>query len=153
MLSSIELDDETSIGTTKINDVSVDGYLPFEFQIVQSAIPETEPKHTLGISLIAPRLFGEARGSIHRSNPLTPTLSPSGRGSSLSSRQGSNTNSSPPSKIQPRPPLQCASSQLSAALASTASGTERSSAGSGACSITFFTTANVFSTSSSANST
>ena len=32
MLSSIELNDETSIGTTKINNVTIDWHLSLEFQ-------------------------------------------------------------------------------------------------------------------------
>src|SRR5438874_2616455 len=61
--------------------------------------------------------------------------------------------------VPPRPHLteirrsaQCASSQLWAARASTASGTERESAGIGACAITFSMTGNVFSTSASTTS-
>src|SRR5215510_1923807 len=47
---------------------------------------------------------------------------------------------------------QCASSQLCAARASTASGTESESAGIGACAITFSTTGKVFATSASGTS-
>jgi hypothetical protein len=60
MLSSVDLDDKASIGTTKINDVSVDRNLSPEFQTVQSATSETKPKHTLGVGLIGTKLFGGA---------------------------------------------------------------------------------------------
>src|SRR5215467_14497627 len=52
----------------------------------------------------------------------------------------------------PSRPIQCASSQLCAARASTASGTESESAGIGACAITFSTTGKVFVTSASGTS-
>ncbi len=68
-------------------------------------------------------------------HPLTPSLSPMGRGSLPSSPLGR----AQIGNIR----NQCASSQLSAARASTASGTDSDTAGCGASSITAFTTGRV----------
>ena len=92
MLSAIKLDDETRLGTTKIRDVTINGNLSLEFQAAQSPIAQVKPKHTLGIRLIAAKSLGGAYLPIHRRNPLTPTLSPAGRGSSLPERRRSDPN-------------------------------------------------------------
>src|SRR6267154_2730853 len=88
MLPAIKLDDRTRIGTTEIDDIPVNWNLSFEFQASRSPIAKVEPKHTLGVRLIATEPSRGANVSIHRPSPLTPTLSPTGRGSSLSPRRG-----------------------------------------------------------------
>src|SRR5260370_39886741 len=89
MLSAVKLDDEASIGTTKVNDVAINWRLTLEFEAIQSAIPQSKPQHALGVGLVATKSSGGAHVSIHCRSPLTPTLSPPGRGGSPSSRRGS----------------------------------------------------------------
>jgi len=88
MLSTIELDDKTGIRTTKIDDISVNWYLSLELQAPQSPPAKLKPKHALGVSLIATEPPCGSNVPIHRRSPLTPTLSPTGGGSSPASGLG-----------------------------------------------------------------
>ena len=84
VLSAIDFHDQLSLCTQEIDDVSVDGYLSLEFQSSKSAVAQTKPQKPLGIRLIATQSPRETRVSFRHLNPLTPTLSPAGRGSAPS---------------------------------------------------------------------
>ena len=88
MLPTIELDNKTGIGATEIDNISVNWNLSLEFQAAQPPPAKLKPKHALGVGLLATKPFGDAYVSTHRRSPLTPTLSPPGRGSSPASGLG-----------------------------------------------------------------
>src|ERR1700733_14134786 len=82
MLPAVELDDQMSICAEEVDNKSVDRKLSSEFPAGKSAITQAKPQRPLRMSLVAtqvPCCFG---AGLHRPNPLTPTLSPPGRGSS-----------------------------------------------------------------------
>jgi hypothetical protein len=85
MLSTIKLDDESGVGTTEVDDVSINWHLSLELQAPQSPPAKLKPEHALGVGLIATEPPCGSSVPIHRRSPLTPTLSPPGRGSSPSS--------------------------------------------------------------------
>src|SRR5580700_1277093 len=81
MLSAVELDDQMSVCTKEVDNKSVDRKLSSEFPAAHAAVTEAKPQRPLRVSLVAtqvPRRFG---AGLHGPNPLTPTLSPPGRGS------------------------------------------------------------------------
>jgi hypothetical protein len=88
VLSAIDFDDQLSLCTQEIDDVSVDGYLSLEFQSSKSAVSQTKPQQPLGIRLIATQSPRETWVSFRHLTPLTPTLSPAGRGSAPSAGHG-----------------------------------------------------------------
>jgi hypothetical protein len=53
MLTAIDFYNELSVGAKKVDYKSIDRHLSLEFRAAKSTIPQTEPKHTLGIRLIA----------------------------------------------------------------------------------------------------
>ena len=88
VLSAVDFDDQLPVCTEEIDDVSVDGYLSLEFQSSKSAVSQTKPQQPLGIRLIATQSPRETWVSFRHLNPLTPTLSPAGRGSAPSPGHG-----------------------------------------------------------------
>src|ERR1700675_5050681 len=81
MLSAVELDDQMSVCTKEVDNKALDRKLSSEFPATQAAITQAKPQRPLRVSLVAtqvPRCFG---AGLHRPSPLTPTLSPPGRGS------------------------------------------------------------------------
>ena len=44
VLSAIDFDDQLPLCTQEIDDLSVDGYLPLEFQSSKSAVSQTKPQ-------------------------------------------------------------------------------------------------------------
>jgi hypothetical protein len=88
VLSAVDFDDQLPVCTEEIDDVSVDGYLSLEFQSSKSAVSQTKPQQPLGIRLIATQSPRETWVSFRLLNPLTPTLSPAGRGSAPSPAHG-----------------------------------------------------------------
>src|SRR5580700_2928085 len=82
MLPAVELDDQMSVCAKEVDSKSVDRKLSSKFPAAEPAVTEAKPQRPLRMSLVAtqvPRCF---RAGLHRPNPLTPTLSPAGRGSS-----------------------------------------------------------------------
>jgi hypothetical protein len=88
VLSAVDFDDQLPVCTEEIDDVSVDGYLSLEFQSSKSAVSQTKPQQPLGIRLIATQSPRETWVSFRHLTPLTPTLSPAGRGSAPSAGHG-----------------------------------------------------------------
>src|SRR5437763_1647487 len=81
MLSAIDFDDDLSVRAQEVHDVSVDRYLSLEFPSAKPAISQAKPQDPLGICLITTQAPCDVDVSFHHSDPLTPTLSPPGRGS------------------------------------------------------------------------
>src|SRR5262245_58138967 len=85
MLTAIELNDQLRISTNKVGDEAIDRNLPFEFPACESAPAQTKPKNSLCIRLMPTqascscRVVGHLRTN-YLPNPLTPPLSPAGRG-------------------------------------------------------------------------
>src|SRR6266511_4895762 len=86
MLATIWLHDQLGVGAKEIDDETIDWHLPLELPSCQTAIAQSQPQQTLGMRLIAaqpPRGLG---AHSRHPTPLTPTLSPAGRGSTPCSR-------------------------------------------------------------------
>ena len=81
MLSAADFNDQMSISAAEIDNKTADGKLSAEFPTGQTAIARPEPQCAFCVGQIAaksPRRFGAC---LHAPSPLTPTLSPTGRGS------------------------------------------------------------------------
>ncbi len=52
VLATINLDDDMSIGTEKIDNIAINRYLPPELQPIEPAIAQPQPEDTLGIRLV-----------------------------------------------------------------------------------------------------
>jgi hypothetical protein len=83
VLSAIELNDQARIRTEEIDDEAVDRNLPPKFPAGEPPVTQTKPKDALGGCLIPPQASCGLGACLGRPNPLTPTLSPLGRGSAL----------------------------------------------------------------------
>src|SRR5262245_29122013 len=86
MLAAIKLNDHLRISTNKVDDKPIDRNLSFEFPARESATAQTEPDSSLCIRLLPTQAPCCCRGIRHLRtnyvpNPLTPPLSPAGRGS------------------------------------------------------------------------
>ena len=84
VLTAIELDDQFGIRAEEIDDKAVDLHLPLELPSIQATIAESKPQQSFCIGLIAAQSPGESGFRCHHPTPLTPTLSPPGRGSTPS---------------------------------------------------------------------
>jgi hypothetical protein len=84
MLPAIELHDELRLCAAKVDNKSLDRYLPLELPAGKSSIAQTKPEHTLGIGLILPQLPRESCISLlHR--PPHPNPLPDGERESAES--------------------------------------------------------------------
>jgi hypothetical protein len=81
MLAAIDLNDDLPLGAQKIDDAAVDGDLSLEFQAGEPTVAQAKPENAFGVGLISAQSSGEFWVSLRHPNPLTPTLSPPGRGS------------------------------------------------------------------------
>jgi len=88
MLTAVDFDDEPCLGAEEIDNVPVDRGLPLEFPTGKAAVAQAKPEHAFGVGLIATQSLGEVGVHFRHPNPLTPTLSPAGRGSSPSPWHG-----------------------------------------------------------------
>jgi hypothetical protein len=94
VLASVKLNDQHRISTSKIDDEAIDGYLPLELPARESATAQPEPQDSLCIRLMPTqslryrRVVGHLRTDYAVPNPLTPPLSPAGRGSRPCSGRG-----------------------------------------------------------------
>src|ERR1700724_3712463 len=82
MLSAVELDDQMSVCAKEVDSKSVYRKLSSKFPAAESAVTEAKPQRPLRVSLVATQVPRRFWAGLHRPNPLTPTLSPAGRGSS-----------------------------------------------------------------------
>jgi len=82
MLSAIKLNDQMRVGAKEIDNEPIDWTLPSKFPTSETPIAQSEPKCPFGICLIAAQPPRSLRTCLHRPSPLTPTLSPKGKGSS-----------------------------------------------------------------------
>jgi hypothetical protein len=81
VLPAIDFYDEPPVGTVEIDNKSFDWDLSLEFPTRKSAIAQAKPQHPLGVCLIATQSPGRFCVAFRHPTPLTPTLSPRGRGS------------------------------------------------------------------------
>ena len=82
VLTTVDLNDELGIRAAEIDNELIDGSLPSELKTKKSSITQPKPQHALRIGLMTTKAPGATDVSSHDPAPLTPTLSPSGRGSS-----------------------------------------------------------------------
>jgi hypothetical protein len=82
MLSAIEFDNEFEAAGAEIGDVIADWFLPHEFNAFHLSAAQARPEFALDIGGVAAQASGGACqfAYCHISNPLTPALSPQGRG-------------------------------------------------------------------------
>lgn len=57
MRVTVNLNDQTELGTVKIYDVSSNTILPSEFQAMESTIPKIPPKQRFGLCLPCSKFF------------------------------------------------------------------------------------------------
>ncbi|MGA8497241.1 MAG: hypothetical protein WB764_17275, partial [Xanthobacteraceae bacterium] len=81
MLTAIQLDNEVRVGAKEIDNKAIDWELSSKFPAAEPGITQTKPQHSFRIRLIAAQALRGFGACLHRPNPLTPTLSPPGRGS------------------------------------------------------------------------
>jgi hypothetical protein len=92
MLAAIQLYDQSCVDADKIDDIFCNGMLPAKFPACHSTIPQKMPHPGFGIGRSLAHFPGEglqefgmvflrAAFSLFFTRPLTPTLSPKGRGS------------------------------------------------------------------------
>src|SRR5262245_46827941 len=81
VLPAIQFHDELGVRTEKIDDEAIDRHLPLELPAVESAVAQTKPQHTLRVGLIAAKPPSRCGAPSRHPTPLTPPLSPTGRGS------------------------------------------------------------------------
>jgi hypothetical protein len=99
VLKAIQFDSQLCIGAIKIQNVAINDVLPAEFETGETSPAQRPPEFLFLVGLIATKLAGdwfEAHGermrlSIKISSPLTPALSPFGRGEGEDSRNVKST--------------------------------------------------------------
>ncbi len=85
VLPAVQLDDEAVFETHEIDDEAAQGMLAAELEPGKLAVAQVAPKQTLRVGGPLTQVSGSIRGyhkreRITRGHPLTPALSPAGRG-------------------------------------------------------------------------
>src|ERR1044071_9469809 len=87
MLATVKLNVQHRISTDTIDDKAIDRHLPFEFPAREPASAQTEPEDSLCVRHLPTQssrgwgVVGHLLTSYAVPTPLTPPLSPAGRGS------------------------------------------------------------------------
>ncbi len=130
VLTSVQLDSQACLRTVEVQHVWPHAVLPAEFQARQLAILQLPPKRSFCPRCPPSEIAGQRRVPYGLQRPLTPTLSPPGRGSRLrrlhathckgpspqpSPRRGEGAGL-PPSPRHPRTPHPAPAASLSSAL-------------------------------------
>jgi hypothetical protein len=81
VLTAVKFHDQFGIRTEEVDDKAIDRRLPLELPSGQAAITESKPQQTLCIRLMVAQSSGRGGARSLHPTPLTPALSPAGRGS------------------------------------------------------------------------
>src|SRR5262249_2677468 len=81
VLTAIKLHDELGVRTKEVHDKAINLRLPLELPSSQSTIAQPKPQKTLRVRLVSAQSPRGLRIPSRHPAPLTPALSPRGRGS------------------------------------------------------------------------